>query len=131
MNIEADYLKIVTERFKIIKSLGDKTIEQLSEDDIHWTLNEESNSVAIIVTHLSGNMVSRWTDFLHSDGEKPNRNREQEFVDNIASKTELRETLEKEWNTLFKALNNLSEKDLLKNVSIRGESHSVIEAIER
>ena len=131
MNIEADYLRIVTERFKIIKSLGDKTIEQLSEDDIHWTLNEESNSVAIIVTHLSGNMVSRWTDFLHSDGEKPNRNREQEFVDNIASKTELRETLEKGWNTLFKALNNLSEKDLLKNVSIHGESHSVIEAIER
>lgn len=131
MNIEADYLRIVTERFKIIKSLGDKTIEQLSEDDIHWTLNEESNSVAIIVTHLSGNMVSRWTDFLHSDGEKPNRNREQEFVDNIASKTELRETLEEGWNTLFKALNNLSEKDLLKNVSIRGESHSVIEAIER
>lgn len=76
-------------------------------------------------------MVSRFTDFLNSDGEKPNRNREQEFVDNIFTKAELTGILEKGWNTLFEALNNLSEKDLLKNVYIRGESHSVIEAIER
>lgn len=131
MNIEAEYLRIVKERFKSIKSLGDKAIEQLSEDDIHWAFNVESNSVAVIVTHLSGNMVSRWTDFLHSDGEKPNRDREQEFVDNISSTNELKETLEKGWNTLFEALNNLNEKDLLKNVYIRGESHLVIEAIER
>jgi len=124
-------LRIVKERFKSVKSLGDQAIKQLSEDDIHWTLNEESNSVAVIVTHLSGNMVSRWGDFLNSDGEKPDRNRDQEFFDNISSKTELIETLEKGWNTLFEALNNLSEIDLLKNVYIRGESHSVLEAIER
>lgn len=131
MSFEAEYLRVVKERFKSVKSLGDKTIEQLSEDDIHWTLNEESNSIVVIVTHLSGNMVSRFTDFLNSDGEKPNRNREQEFVDNVSSKTELIGILEKGWNTLFEALNALSEKDLLKNVYIRGESHSVIEAIER
>ncbi|MEG0386217.1 MAG: DUF1572 family protein, partial [Solibacillus sp.] len=94
-------------------------------------LNEESNSVAVIVTHLSGNMVSRWTDFLHSDGEKPYRNREQEFVENIPSKAELIATLELGWATLFETLNNLGEEDLLKDVFIRGQSHSVIEAIER
>ena len=131
MNIETEYLRIIKERFNSVKSLGDKAIEQLSEDDIHWMPNNESNSIAVIVTHLSGNMVSRWTDFLNSDGEKPNRNREQEFVDHISSKKELIATLEKGWHTLFEALNNLSEKDLLKSVKIRGESHLVLEAIER
>ena len=131
MSIETEYLRIIKERFKNVKNLGDKTIEQLSEDDIHWRLNEGSNSIAIIVKHLSGNMVSRWTDFLNSDGEKPYRNREQEFGDNILSKSELERVLEKGWNILFETLNILREKDLLKNVYIRGESHLVIEAIER
>ncbi|MGE7023763.1 DUF1572 family protein [Solibacillus cecembensis] len=131
MSIEKEYLRVIKERFKSVKSLGDKAIEQLVEEDIHWALNAESNSVAIIISHLSGNMVSRWTDFLNSDGEKPYRNREQEFVDDISSKAELIATSEIGWNTLFEALNNLEEKDLLKAVLIRGENHSVIEAIER
>ena len=131
MDFAAEYLRVVIERFKSIKNLGDKAIEQLSEADLHWTFNEESNSVSVIVQHISGNMRSRWTDFLNSDGEKPDRNREIEFIDNGASKTEIIETLEKGWNTLFEALNHLNGKDLLKNVSIRGESHLVIEAIER
>ncbi|ATP39924.1 hypothetical protein CSE16_07590 [Solibacillus sp. R5-41] len=131
MRIETEYLRVIKERFQSVKSLGDNAIEQLVEDDIHWALNEESNSVAVIVSHLSGNMISRWTDFLNSDGEKPYRNREQEFVDNISSKAELIAILEIGWNTLFEALNNLSEEDLLKVVFIRGQSHSVIEAIER
>ncbi|MEG0367275.1 MAG: DUF1572 family protein [Coprobacillus sp.] len=131
MSIEAEYLRVVKARFKSVKNLGDKAIEQLLEEDIHWALNEESNSIAIIVSHLSGNMVSRWTDFLNSDGEKPFRNRDQEFVDHISSKAELLAISEVGWNTLFEALNNLSEKDLLKNINIRGQSHSVIEAIER
>lgn len=131
MNIGFEYLRMVTERFKSIKKLGDKTIAQLSEDDLHWSMNRESNSIAVIVKHLSGNMVSRWTDFLKSDGEKPYRNREQEFVDHVSSKNELLKIWEKGWSVFFEALNHLKEEDLLKYVLIRGERHLVMEAIER
>jgi hypothetical protein len=131
VNIGSEYLRIVIERFKSIKSLGDKTINQLSEEEIHWTYNNESNSVAIIVRHLSGNMVSRWTDFLTSDGEKDYRNRDEEFIDEISSKSELMSVWEKGWKVLIATLTSLSEQDLLKNIYIRGEGHLVIEAIER
>ncbi|MFB3164397.1 DUF1572 domain-containing protein [Neobacillus sp. 179-J 1A1 HS] len=131
MNIGSEYLRIVIERFKSIKSLGDKTINQLSEEEIHWTYNNESNSVAIIVRHLSGNMVSRWTDFLTSDGEKEYRNRDEEFIDDISSKSELMSVWEKGWKVLIDTITSLSEQDLLKNIYIRGEGHLVIEAIER
>jgi len=131
MRVETEYLRIVKEQFKSVKNLGDKTLKQLSDEDIHWAFNEESNSIAIIVKHVSGNMVSRWTDFLNSDGEKSNRNREQEFVDDISSMQELIEVWETGWGILFEALSDLDGKDLLKNVLIRGENHSVIEAIER
>ncbi|WP_096439096.1 DUF1572 domain-containing protein [Alteribacter populi] len=131
MSLGNEYLKVVQERFQSIKGLGDKTISQLSEDDIHWILNEESNSVAVIVKHLSGNMVSRWSDLLTSDGEKPYRNREQEFENTISSKQELVTVWEKGWNTLFKTLSHLSEQDLLKTIYIRSEGHTVLEAIER
>ena len=131
VNIGNEYLRIVIERFKSVKSLGDKTINQLSEEEIHWTYNNESNSVAIIVKHLSGNMVSRWTDFLTSDGEKEYRNRDEEFIDDISSKSELTSVWEKGWKILIDTLTGLSEQDLLKNIYIRGESHLVLEAIER
>ncbi|MCY9006506.1 DUF1572 domain-containing protein [Peribacillus frigoritolerans] len=131
MNFGNEYLKVVRERFKSVKDLGDKTINQLSEDDIHWILNEESNSVAVIVKHLSGNMVSRWSDFLTSDGEKPCRNRDQEFENNISSKQELIAIWEKGWNILFDTLSDLGEQDLLKTIYIRSESHTVVDAIER
>ena len=131
MNIGNEYLKIVIERFKSVKSLGDKTINQLSEEEIYWTYNDESNSVAIIVKHLSGNMVSRWTDFLTTDGEKEYRNRDEEFLDDISSKSELTIVWEKGWQTLIDTLTGLSEQDLLKNIYIRGEAHLVLEAIER
>ena len=131
MTLEIEYLKAIQRRFKSVKSLGDKTIQQLSNDDIHWTLNDSSNNVAVIVKHVSGNMVSRWSDFLTSDGEKPNRNREQEFEDTLSSKQELLITWEKGWAILFDALSNLGSQDLLTTVYIRGESHTVLEAIER
>ena len=131
MDIGKEYLRIVIERFNSVKNLGDKTLNQLSEEEIHWNYNSESNSAAIIVKHLSGNMVSRWSDFLNTDGEKEYRNREEEFIDDITSKAELLTVWEKGWNALFGTLNNLSEQDLLKNISIRGESHLVLEAIER
>ena len=125
------YLKVVQDRFKSVKELGDKTIDQLAEEDIHWAYNKESNSVAIIVKHLSGNMISRWTDFLITDGEKSYRNRDQEFEDNIATKQEMVVIWEKGWNILFDTLRNLAEEDLLKEIYIRSESHTVIDAIER
>ena len=131
MSLGNEYLKVVQERFTSVKSLGEKAISQLSEDDIHWSFNEASNSVAVIVKHLSGNMVSRWTDFLTTDGEKSDRNRDQEFEDDLLSKQELMTIWEKGWNALFEALNELSEEDLLKHVYIRGERHTVLDAIER
>jgi len=131
LSIENEYLRIVIDKFKSVKSLGDKTIEQLSEDEIHWTYNSESNSVAIIVKHISGNMISRWTDFFTTDGEKGNRNRDEEFTDDIPSKSELINIWEKGWKVLIDTLSSLSEQDLLKNITIRGENHLVLEAIER
>ncbi len=131
MNLGKEYLKVVQERFNNVKDLGDKTMRQLSNEEIHWSLNEASNSVAIIVKHVSGNMMSRWSDFLTSDGEKSYRNRDGEFEKDTTSKQELIRAWEKGWNTLFETLKALGEKDLLKSVYIRGESHSVLEAIER
>ena len=131
MSLGNEYLKVVQERFTSVKSLGEKTISQLSEDDIHWIFNEASNSVAVIVKHVSGNMVSRWTDFLTTDGEKANRNRDQEFEAELLTKQELMTIWEKGWNALFEALNELSDQDLLKKIYIRGERHTVLDAIER
>lgn len=131
MDFGNEYLKIIKERFESVKDLGDKTISQLSEKDIHWKLNEASNSIAIIAKHLSGNMISRWSDFLTTDGEKDSRNRDQEFEDDISSKQEMITIWEKGWNTLLETLNGLENQDLLKNVTIRGENHTVLEAIER
>ncbi|SFF58079.1 Protein of unknown function [Halobacillus alkaliphilus] len=131
MVVGKEYLRVVLERFNSLKSLGDKTLNQLSENEIHWKYNGESNSVAIIVKHLSGNMVSRWSGFLTSDGEKEYRNREEEFIDDIRMKADLIAVWEKGWKVLFETINDLSEQDLLKTIYIRGESHLVLEAIER
>ncbi|MDE5416133.1 DUF1572 family protein [Alkalihalobacterium chitinilyticum] len=131
MEIGKEYLKVVIERFSSVKGLGDKTINQLSEEEIHWSYNSESNSIAIIVKHMSGNMISRWTDFLHSDGEKEFRNRDEEFIDSIHSISELNEVWEQGWKVLMETLTSLNELDLFKKIDIRGESHLVIEAIER
>ena len=131
MILENEYLKVVQERFKSVKNLGDKTIHQLSNDDIHWALNDSTNNVAVIVKHVSGNMVSRWSDFLTSDGEKPDRNRDQEFIDTFSTKQELLDAWEKGWTILLDTLRHLSPQDLLTTVYIRGESHTVLEAIER
>lgn len=131
MTLGIEYLKIIQERFKSVKSLGDKTIHQLSNDNIHWALNDSSNNVAVIVKHVSGNMILRWSDFLTSDGEKPDRNRDQEFLDTLSTKQELLISWEKGWAILFNSLSNLKPQDLLTTVYIRGEGHTVLEAIER
>lgn len=124
-------MKVVVKGFKSTKNLGDKAIHQLSEEELHWCFNNESNSIAVIVKHMSGNMMSRWTDFFTSDGEKPYRNRDEEFITTCLTKQELINVWEQGWQALFDTLYNLKEEDLLKTVFIRIESHTVIEAIER
>ncbi|MFG6149370.1 DUF1572 family protein [Halobacillus sp. B23F22_1] len=131
MSFEKEYLRVVQERFRNVKELGEKTITQLSEEEIYWHMNEECNSIAVLVKHLNGNMKSRWIDFLTSDGEKPNRNRDQEFVNTLSSKEELIEVWEEGWEILFHTLNALTPADLTKYVLIRSENHTVIDAIER
>lgn len=131
MELGKVYLEVVIERFTNVKDLADKTIEQLTEKDINWRLNESSNSIAVIAKHVSGNMVSRWTDFLTSDGEKSTRNRIQEFSKEQMSKEKMIEIWEKGWHTLFNTLKTLKSTDLLKTITIREENHVVIEAIER
>ncbi|MGX9134102.1 DUF1572 family protein [Rummeliibacillus sp. JY-2-4R] len=131
MLLEQVYLEAVRDRFKETKKLGDETLVRLSNTEIQWKPTEESNNIAVIVKHLSGNMISRWTDFLTTDGEKSNRHRDQEFEDTISSTEELTEVWEKGWAQLFATVNSLIPEDLEKTVTIRGEGHSVIEAIER
>lgn len=131
MNIGSVYLKTVIQRFMDAKVTAEKALEQLTESELFWAPNEESNSVAIIVKHMSGNMVSRWTDFLTTDGEKPNRNRDDEFVGDIQTKEQMMELWQFGWNTFFNALNSIEDEHLLKIITIRNEPHSVMEAIER
>ncbi len=127
-----DYLSSTIKLFKYYKSLGDKTFEQIDEDEkFFWQYNEQSNSIAIIVKHLHGNMLSRWTDFLDSDGEKEWRERDAEFDNDIKSKEALLAKWDEGWSCLLNTLEALSEEDLDKIVYIRNMGHSVVEAINR
>jgi hypothetical protein len=126
-----DYLESVKKQFEYYKALGDKTFSQVSDEKLFWQYNENSNSIAIIVKHLWGNMLSRWTDFMNSDGEKDWRNREAEFENNISTRKELLEKWEEAWNCLFKALNTLKTEDLEKIIYIRNQGHTLAEAINR
>lgn len=125
------YLNSVKKQFEYYKYLGDKTLKQLSENQIFYTHNLESNSIAIIVKHVSGNMLSRWTNFLTEDGEKKWRNRDDEFINSFTSKKETLEYWEKGWNCLFTTINLLSENNIEDIVYIRNHGHTVTEAINR
>ncbi|MGE7836148.1 DUF1572 family protein [Viridibacillus arvi] len=131
MNIGENYLNIVTNRFMEMKKLGDQTFHQLDDEQLYWSNHEGSNSIAVIVKHVGGNMVSRWSDFLSTDGEKPTRNRDLEFDDSYLPREELIRIWEHGWQILFTTLADLTEQDLLKKVKIRGEDHLVMAAIER
>ncbi len=131
MSFEKLFLQNVLKEFQGIKKLGDRTMEQLSYDELKWQLSSESNNIAIIVKHLSGNMMSRWTDFLTSDGEKSWRNRDEEFEGTYSSKEELLDAWEKGWEVVLSTIEGLTENDLLKTITIRGEGHSVLQAIHR
>ena len=125
------YLTSIKTRFEFYKDLGDKTFTQLSNEQLFWQYNEASNSIGIIVKHLWGNMLSRWTDFLTSDGEKDWRLRDAEFENNIANREELLAKWEEGWSSLFNAINPLTEEDLTKEILIRKEILSVVDAINR
>ncbi len=129
--MEKDYLNSVKKQFEYYKMLGDKTFTQLSDDDFFWQFNEESNSVAMIVKHLHGNMLSRWTDFLTTDGEKDWRNRDEEFEGVVTTKEDVLEEWEAGWQCLFDTLNALTDKDLEGIIYIRNMGHTVVEAINR
>ncbi|MCL7987504.1 DUF1572 domain-containing protein [Sphingobacterium sp. lm-10] len=126
-----NYLKSVKGQFAYYKGLGDATFDQLADDQLFEKYHEESNSIAIIVMHMSGNMMSRFTDFLTTDGEKRWRNRDAEFDTRLLARTTLLENWEKGWNCLFHALDSLKDSDLNREVFIRNEAHSVMEAINR
>ena len=113
------------------QSLGNKTFEQLEEDDLHWMPGIDGNSIAIIVRHLAGNIFSRFTNFLTEDGEKPWRDRDSEFEDDLCNKAEIIARWNESWEHFQKVLQDLEESDLEKTVYIRREGHSVIEAIQR
>lgn len=130
-DIAALYLLESLKSFKGLKSNAEKAFSQISDKDFHYSTSLESNSVAIIIKHLAGNMISRFTDFLTTDGEKPGRNRDGEFSDAFQSKEEIIAYWEKGWQCLFNAINALKEDDLSKTVYIRNEPHTVLRAIHR
>ncbi|MGE7218851.1 DUF1572 family protein [Priestia koreensis] len=127
----AEYIRVVKARFLDMKRTAERAFDQLEDEMIGWSPNEESNSIGIIVKHMSGNMVSRWTDFFHSDGEKPNRDRDDEFEGTITAREELDARWNRGWTVFLNALDGIGENDLLRPVYIRGEAHTLIEAIER
>ncbi len=125
------YLNSTRKLFAYYKKLGDDAMAQITEEKLFFQPNEDSNSIAIIVQHLAGNMLSRWTDFLTSDGEKEWRNRDAEFETVIKTKEELISFWNKGWQCLFDALEPLTENDLVTVIYIRNEGHTVMEAINR
>ncbi|PZR40896.1 MAG: hypothetical protein DI538_02675 [Azospira oryzae] len=128
---EENFLESARKLFRYYKTLGDKAIDQLDEAQVRARPNEESNSIALIVHHLSGNMLSRWTDFLTTDGEKPWRNREAEFEEGYADKKAMMEAWHAGWNCLLQTLDSLNAGDLSKIIYIRNEGQTVLEAIQR
>lgn len=126
-----DYLNIAINNFNTYKALADKAIAQLSEEELHRSLNDEDNSIAIIMQHMIGNARSRFTDFFTTDGEKPNRNRDEEFVEKNMSKEQLLAAWESAWTLLFDLLYNMKLEDLSNTVFIRDERQSALKAINR
>lgn len=127
----SNYLKSVKLLFQYYRLMGDNAFAQISEQAIHWKYNEESNSIAAIVKHIAGNSISRWTDFLTSDGEKEWRDREGEFEDTLVTKADMIAFWNKGWDCLLDALNGLTDDDLMRIIYIRNEGHTVTEAINR
>jgi hypothetical protein len=125
------YIEDSLSLFRFYKQMAERAMAQLSDEQLSATLDPEMNSIAIIIKHMAGNMRSRWTGFLTSDGEKPDRKRDTEFVEPPATREGLMQLWENGWGLMFSALEPLSDTDLAHTVSIRGEPHSVMQAINR
>jgi hypothetical protein len=121
----------VIARFRAYKDMAEKAFNQISDEQLHRPLDENTNSVAVIVKHMSGNLRSRFTDFLTTDGEKPDRDRDSEFVDDVRDRNAMIAMWESGWKILFDAISPLTDADMDKKVTIRGEQHSVIDAMLR
>ena len=131
MTLNNSYLESIKKQFLYYKTLGEKAMDQLEPEQLFVAVNEDTNSIATIVKHLSGNILSRWTDFLTSDGEKEWRNRDSEFEETISTKEELLITWNKGWDCFFNAIDSLTPDQLTTIIYIRNEGHTVIEAINR
>ncbi|MFH6963693.1 DUF1572 family protein [Flavobacterium plurextorum] len=131
MKTDESYLESVKKQFLYYKTLGEKAINQLEPEQLFFETNDDTNSIATIVKHISGNMLSRWTDFLTSDGEKEWRNRDSEFENDLQSKQEVLEVWNKGWKCLENALSSIKPEQLSDIIYIRNEGHTVIEAINR
>jgi uncharacterized damage-inducible protein DinB len=131
LEFTTSYVKDSTDILRYYKRLGEQAIAQASDEALTAVLDLESNSIAIIVKHLTGNMRSRWTDFLTSDGEKPSRNRDAEFEAPPQTRAEILALWEQAWKIVFDALASLTDEDLGRTIRIRGETHSVMQAINR
>jgi hypothetical protein len=126
------YLDDVRDQFRKLKKLAEGAIAQAQDDDLHVTLDDEANSIAIVMRHMAGNLRSRFTDFLTSDGEKPDRNRDGEFeLHTPLTRSQVMADWDSGWTRLFATLDSLTADDLLRDVFIRGERHSVIQALDR
>jgi hypothetical protein len=131
LKFTTSYLKDSLDPFRYYKKLAERAMEQVPDAQLFATLDDESNSIAILVKHMAGNMRSRWTDFLTADGEKPNRDRDSEFVDPPGTREALLQLWEDNWDLVFGALEPLSDADMARTVTIRGEAHSVLQAVNR
>lgn len=125
------YLESANRQFLMYKQLGEKAMAQMSDEQLHWQANEDSNSVAAIVKHMWGNMMSRWTDFLTTDGEKPWRQRDAEFEDDMGTRDQIMQKWEEGWQCLFDALAIITDNDLDKIIYIRNEGDTILSAINR
>lgn len=130
-DMEENYLESVLKQFKYYKHLGDQTFKQLNDQELIWQFHSESNSIAIIVKHLWGNMRSRWTDFLSTDGEKEWRNRDTEFEADLKQREDILAAWEEGWSCLFEALHSITTTDFQETIYIRNMGHTIVEAINR
>src|SRR5438309_1385604 len=131
MDIAAEFMSAIINAFEANKRLADRAVVQVPDDKLHVALDMNTNSIAVIMKHVAGNLASRWTDFLTTDGEKPWRNRDDEFMDSFGSRAELLVCWERGWAFLLTTLRGLKPDDLGQTVAIRGEPHSVPLALER
>lgn len=131
LQFTTSYIKDSLAVFRYYKKLAERAMEQVTDAQLFALLDDEANSIAIIVKHMTGNMRSRWTDFLTTDGEKPNRNRDSEFIDPPATREALLKDWEEGWSRVFHAIEPLTDADLGHTIAIRGEAHSVMQAINR